>query len=538
MKLKGVDKDVCHQLSQNPFFLILTESATVLSDCEDKNTIIISLNSLPLDKEESSENSSSSEPESSGSETKTCFDSDECENGYCSGGKCISCGNNIYSESYDKCILKCEGKTSCEGTWDVWCCNTDKNCGKNFAECIDKCTQNADCGNSKEDYCDADGHCGTCDENMSYDSTYEKCFQICTASQNNCDDGTDRWCCPSDLTCGRADGNKCICETTDDCGEDFNGYCDTTTGNCQECDDNQYLEGKECVNKCLSNEDCPFGDCNLLTGQCVSSCSSTQYRDINGNCQNCDATTDYEPLSEYECLKCNKNANYIRYYIKNDDDEGGSCQRSSCERLKFETPNGCSFCGKLNVYTPKSAHECFFCDAFLAGLAGENNRKCQPCASNSAFSAEEANCLMCNNTDFPREMKNGKCVPVCSSTQTSCNNENKTNYWCCPKGTECGSDESEDSKCRPTSTEGRCRYKLIGSTENDVTVYRVEMDTEEYNDCPSGQYCFGKWNSSGQYQTGWIEDKTDKYLYGVCISMNHTIDSPAKDTLNPWKVSN
>ena len=141
---------------------------------------------------------------------------------------------------------------------------------------------------------------------------------------------------------------------------------------------------------------------------------------------------------------------------------------------------------------------------------------------------------MCNETDFPRQMSNGKCIPACISTQVSCQNTAGTNFWCCPQGTECVPDD-ESVKCRVTSTEGQCRYKLVSETDDGVTIYRVDMDTEEYQDCPNGQYCFGKWDSTGKFLTGWVGDKSDQYIYGVCINMNHSIDSPTKDALNPWK---
>ena len=92
--------------------------------------------------------------------------------------------------------------------------------------------------------------------------------------------------------------------------------------------------------------------------------------------------------------------------------------------------------------------------------------------------------------------------------------------------------EDENVKCRATSTIG-CSYQLSGSGDNGP--YDVVMN----EDCPDGQYCFGKWDSAGNLLTGWVGDKDDKYIYGVCINMSHSIDSPAKDMLNPWKkVSN
>ena len=385
------------------------------------------------------------------------------------------------------------------------------------------CTQDIDCGNSDRDYCDSDGHCQKCNEGMSYDSTYEECFQVCTVSQRSCDDGTSKWCCSLDLACGRADGNKCMCEITDDCGENYNGYCDHITGRCIECTDDQYIEGTECINKCSGNEDCGTNsECNIPTGKCVSSCASNKYRDEGGNCRGCDDGTRYKPASDYECQKCNITGKRV-YYV----DEGGYCERSHCERLKFESGSSCQLCGSLSSTTPQNARECFFCDAFLA-----SNEKCQPCSINAAIAAEEANCLMCNDTDFPRQMLNGKCIPACISTQTACQNTAGTNFWCCPQGTECVP-EDENVKCRVTSAEGRCRYQF--SVTNGNGPYDVIMD-DDYS-CPDGQYCFGKWDSTGNYLTGWVGDKTDKYIYGVCINMNHTIDSPAKDALNPW-ISN
>ena len=181
----------------------------------------------------------------------------------------------------------------------------------------------------------------------------------------------------------------------------------------------------------------------------------------------------------------------------------------------------------MSSTTPKNARECFFCDAFLT-----SNGKFQPCSINAAIAAEEANCLMCTDTDFPRQMSSGKCIPTCLSTQVSCQNTAGTNFWCCPQGTECVPDD-ESVKCRVTSTIG-CSYQLSGSGNNGP--YDVVMN----EDCPDGQYCFGQWDSSGNFiKDYWVGDKSDKYIYGVCINMNHSIDFPAKDMLNPWKkVSN
>ena len=497
MKLEGVDKEVCQHLLQDKTFSFWTNDHNQFTTCDSTNSILIALNNKSFVSESSSSASGSETGSGTGSEGTSdnnsepnepeCSDADDCENGYCDKGQCVECMENQYPD----------GTT-----------------------CIDKCTQNTDCGSSDRDYCDNDGHCQKCDEGTTYDSTYEDCFQVCTTPLHTCDDGTTKWCCPSDLACGKASGNKCMCETTDDCGENYNGYCDHITGRCIECTDDQYIEGTICINKCSSNEDCgTSGECNEA-GHCVSSCDSNKYRDEDGTCRGCDDGTRYKPLSEYECQKCNITGKRV-YYV----DEGGYCQRSHCEKLKFESGSSCQLCGSLATTTPKNARECFFCDAFLA-----SNGKCQPCSANAAVDAEEDNCNMCNDTDFPRQMLNGKCIPACISTQVACQNTAGTNFWCCPKGTECVP-EDENVKCKVTSTEGKCRYQFSVTSGNGP--YDIIMD-DNYS-CPEGQYCYGKWDVNGNFITGWVGDKTDKYIYGVCINMNHTIDSPAKDALNPWK---
>ena len=290
-------------------------------------------------------------------------------------------------------------------------CQSDDSCSKCSGKkgllngrCVDECPSGQSIKNNECKSCT--NNCGECAYNdlskctqcygeySLYDS---QCLVECPAhyySENNeCKECSD--------TCSECSGSS----TCTKCNEGdylYRGWCYSDS-----CPDGSYLSDEEnmvcssCDSSCLtcSNSD-RCDSCNAgyhvddNTGKCVSECESGQYKDDDGNCQQCSTNCLECSESPDKCISCDPNSEYNVLYenqcLSTCPDgtfhNGITCQECSSNCSTCSSPEKCLSCpDEYNLYDDVCYPTC------PSGTyqSSTSPNECSTCSSN---------CLECSNS--------------------------------------------------------------------------------------------------------------------------------------------
>lgn len=219
----------------------------------------------------------------------------------------------------------------------------------------------------------------------------------------------------------------------------------TGTTTCAQCLSSQFINNGACTNcdsSCLTCSGSTASQClscpstrTLVLGQCVSPCSSGQYRDTVTTCRSCSSTcTSCNGATSSNCLTCNS-----ELLLSN-----GSCL-SSCPGSTYQSGSTCLSC----------------------------HQSCGTCNGGT-----EVNCLTCNS-GFPYRDSTGKCVTTCSNLMIP--SQNLCVDFCPAKF------YSTNSQCLPCDLNcSECTGPL--ATNCATCVNNFLFQGQCYTTCPDGTY--------------------------------------------------
>ena len=257
----------------------------------------------------------------------------------------------------------------------------------------------------------------------------------------------------------------------------------------------------------------------------------------------------------------------------------------NCENAPLSCQNGGTW--------DTEGHECNCVNGYSGNVCQTEPDQCYDVTCGSGASCIDGEC-QCDDEGYEYSSNYEKCIPTCNSaTQQRCSNE--TDAWCCTKiGEAC---TSQKDVCRVVGE--KCAYSLnstmhiingcsyqISISENKLVLTEEEgcsgntycylrfnikngacqvapntagiespsmiygtclsldkgredgdpacgttYSVETIQGCSPGKYCYGKWDAMGNLITGNFQAD----LYGMCMDMGDTIDTPEEDDLNPWK---
>ena len=448
--------------------------------------------------------------------------SDDCSRGEkrCSGNSVQICGN--YDN--DNC-LEWGGSVSC---------NQGETCSNGQCtlaqSCSDECSVGDKqcfgagfriCGNFDSDSCRDWGNVTNC--NNGEVCQYGECVP---GSSSNCVSSSD---CNSPKVCDPV-LRVCIdpCSNNNSCPPDM--FCNTFTGLCEsECRDDSdcyqygtgYIcenrgSGKECVEGCRNDLDCPSGKrCDQAANRCV--------QDTSGGGDQCSDNLDC-PYGEYcsngSCKSdCSSDSDCGTGQIC--DEINGHCDSDQCSN-DYDCPFG-EYCSngtcKSDCSTDSNCGTGQICD--------EINGRCETDTSGGDQCSNDYDC------PYGEYCSSGSCKSDCSSdyecgtgqvcdeingrceTDTS-GGDQCSNDYDCPYGEHClgGSCISECSNDYDCSWDETCD-SINGRCETD-TSGGGDQCSNDY-DCPYGEYCSGGSCSSecdSDWDCGW--DETCDSINGRC----------------------
>ncbi|ELP89083.1 protein serine/threonine kinase, putative [Entamoeba invadens IP1] len=423
--------------------------------------------------------------------------------------KCIACKPNYYPNASGKCGVcsttcggQCDTKngvcTACESnkvfteipsTQCVACNTFDTNCVTCAASFERKCvtcmtgkypkldgkcyecdlTCNAKCNTQT-------GQCTACKENYVFNTNNKLICTACAEAISNCQT------CASDYskTCvGCKSGYHLVSNTCVLCNSTCNGNCDGLTGKCLSCSSNSvFSEDKmSCVECNTFNSDCV--QCSPTYERKCITCTNGMYAK-DGVCVSCPTTCINCDGSNGECIECQSN------YVK--PSEGGQgCEACSsfdpnCVTCASNAERKCSVCTSNYFKTTSGDFKCRKCDDSCGGSCDGNNGNCLKCASNyvlketasptcEACRTFDTHCKTCDSKfvrkcqicdlGFYPSKTTGKCISCdLSCSSTSCNTSSGICSTCAsnyvfknPKEIACESCTSFDANCATCATD-------------------------------------------------------------------------------------
>lgn len=432
----------------------------------------------------------------------------------CTQGKCLACQKNTdcnlnYLCTNGQCVEGCTTKRDCDP-------QTKPICNTSLKKCV-ACEKDTDC--SGNDVCDLKTYTCSfrCTANDNYDSGCQRrgLPRYCKAATRTCVNCIAKafnpnypyhiGCNSQNPRCSEK-ANKCVkCLADSDCKASGNAKaskCDTKTNTCYDCTKNSECntgavcntKTRQCIQGCLSDNDCPRGKVCGDYNQCVD-CSSKSPTCAVG-------------------LVCDKKANACVECLTDTDCKSGSkCDTSINKCLTATGRAQCLPCSKAGQAECATGHTCVNAPLGFGSQTVKNELVClKKCTTNSdcgsGYTCCSSNNSACNSRFFPA--LSGYCFPryTTGSSQT----EGRVNYKSCravmTQGKSCtvqnnvatcgqggisfpGSTiQYGDSLCSATSK--LCRLPCRASTDC-TSGYTCQ--------CPSGYtlrgtYCY---NSSNQY---------------------------------------
>ena len=219
-----------------------------------------------------------------------------------------------------------------------------------------------------------------------------------------------------------------------------------SNGQCQSCASSSPIQSTEVeCGKCSGNW--------WWNGVCAEPCTSgSTFHNASYECVPCSTESDVIGLSESECLACGN---------REWDSENNICflhVESGCDAGMFKGANDvCYDCSDLNKYAATQA-QCHMCDSteYKRKMIGENcalttcpagyfqgsGGACIPCGEIRSYKSDETSCAVCNNTDVPRYYDGINCRLL----DTDCSN-GFVSSSICHLCTDSGSYSTSPSEC-------------------------------------------------------------------------------------------
>ena len=324
--------------------------------------------------------------------------------GYCSDGKCLNPCETAPISNCKTCTPE-SGKSVCT------------ECENGYV--LDEGTHT--CTSSNEKFQGANGVFYDCSENsltvVTSATECAKCDNTNTPREMVTYEG-NQYCslvnCPDGYWKGTWQDNDAVCFK---CSES-NGWISTTATECAKCDNT------DTPRKMITYEESEY--CAIAT------CPDGQFQASHGACKDCSTTGVWRVIDSSECAKCGDAREYVEdacVLPLKDGELRAGIWTYQCSELNplITTAEQCARCDNTDTPREMNGETCTLikpCPEGYWKTTGDNSGLgkggCLKCASTAvSYMATSEECAKCDDTDTPRKMFNGRCVPTtpCSEEQ-------------------------------------------------------------------------------------------------------------------------